>query len=631
MKKEKENKYNEVLANNEVAANKSIAIASLFTAGIVLVLWIIFLTGIIPMKNMLAVNIIFPITVFMLSVPFVAVRIKSTNHSILKYSEIINFALMVALLNIVIPKHAILAWAAIIVLPAHYYTWKTTVFAYMLVIVLMAAVIPASLLIGEWDANLMGANGETFAQISIRFPENPLPHGGVDTYDVTDRLYFLNNFNYYYPDEMSRWKAAYLYYYMARFLCISVIYVIAIRLNGRTQKLMISEAQAKEEKGRLDAELNVASDIQLSALPNVFPKIDKFDVFALTHPAKEVGGDFYNVFQWEDKLLFFIADVSGKGVPAALLMMKTNTLISSILKNSEVPSDALKYTNKELTDHNEQGMFVTAIVGCLDLRTGQATLSNAGHNPPLFKHHSKKFDYVKLPTGFVLGGFPDTKYKSISRKLVRNDILFIYTDGVTEAMNEEGELFGEERLEKYLNSLDPAFTSEQICHAVNDEVCRFAGNAEQADDITMLCLKYNDVVENSSFIVPADKNEVNRVVEFVNKFLDQFHVEQKIVSQIDIAIDEICSNIFNYAYKDKNGTIEVDISITNNVVSISFVDTGEPFNPLEKEDPDVNLGIDERKVGGLGIFIVKQMMDKVSYRYSKNKENILTVVKKVGD
>ncbi|MBO4285833.1 MAG: SpoIIE family protein phosphatase [Bacilli bacterium] len=631
MKKDRDAKFNESLLKNEIAANKAIALASLITAGVVLLLWIIFLTGIVKMKNMTQINIIFPITIFMLAVPFFAVRLPSTKQNILKYSEIINFALMIALLNVVIPKHAILAWAAIIMMAAHYYSRKTTIFAFILVAVLMAAVIPGSMLIGEWDANLMGANGETFAAISTKFPENPLPHGGVDTYDVADRLYFLNNFNYYYPDELSRWVAAYVYYYAARLVCLTVVFLVALRLNSRTERLMISESEAIREKGRISAELNVASDIQLSALPQYFPKINKFDVFALTHPAKEVGGDFYNCFLWEDKLLFFVADVSGKGVPAALLMMKTNTLISSILKNDDNVADALKYTNKELTDHNEQGMFVTAIVGCLNLRTGEVNLGNAGHNPPLFKHHSKKFDYVKLPTGFVLGGFPDTKYKSVSRKFQRNDILFIYTDGITEAMNEDGELYGEERLQSFLNDIDTSLSSEQICHLVNDDVHRFQGNAEQADDITMLCLKYNDIVENSSFVVPADKNEVGRVVEFVNTFLGQFNVEQKILSQIDIAIDEICSNIFNYAYTDKKGTIEVDISINNNVVSIHFVDTGEPFNPLEKEDPNINLPIEERKEGGLGIYMVKKMMDSVSYHYSKNKENVLTITKKVGE
>ena len=529
MKKDRDSKYNESLKKNEVAANKQIALASLITAGFILLIWLLYLTGAFRMRSMFVVNIIFPITIFMLSVPFVAVRIKSTNQSILKYSEIVNFAVTIALLNVVIPKHAILAWATIIMLAAHYYSWKTTVFAYILTVILMAAAVPGALIIGEWDANIMGANSETFAAISTRFPENPLPNGGLNINDVTDRLYFLNNFNYYYPDEMNRWLCAYVYYYFARFVCLTLVFIAAIRLNTRTERLMISESEAIREKGRIAAELNVASDIQLSALPQYFPKINKFDIFALTHPAKEVGGDFYNCFLWEDKLLFFVADVSGKGVPAALLMMKTNTLISSILKNDDNVADALKYTNKELNDHNEQGMFVTAIVGSLNLRTGEVNLGNAGHNPPLYKHHNKKFDYVKLPTGFVLGGFPTTKYKGVSRKFERNDILFIYTDGITEAMNEEGELFGEERLQSFLNGLDASLTSEQICHLVNDEVHRFQGNAEQADDITMLCLKYNDIVENSSFVVPADKKEVDRVVEFIiDQMADLFRGERGI-------------------------------------------------------------------------------------------------------
>ena len=147
----------------------------------------------------------------------------------------------------------------------------------------------------------------------------------------------------------------------------------------------------------------------------------------------------------------------------------------------------------------------------------------------------------------------------------------------------------------------------------------------------MVDLKSTDTNNSSSFSFPADKKEVGRVVDFINGFLEKKDMNSKIISQIDIAVDEICSNIFNYAYKDKKGQVLVEISYKDNAITIRFVDTGVKFNPLEKEDPDVNLSLQERKVGGLGIYLVKQLMDDVKYEYSLKNENILTVIKKVGE
>ena len=147
----------------------------------------------------------------------------------------------------------------------------------------------------------------------------------------------------------------------------------------------------------------------------------------------------------------------------------------------------------------------------------------------------------------------------------------------------------------------------------------------------MVDLKSTDTNNNSSFSFPADKKEVGRVVDFINGFLEKKDMNSKIISQIDIAVDEICSNIFNYAYKDKKGQVLVEISYQDKMVTIRFIDTGVKFNPLEKEDPDVNLSLQERKIGGLGIYLVKQLMDDVKYEYSLKNENILTIIKKVGE
>ena len=623
---------NDAFQKNEIAANKALSYACAFTSFVTFVVWILIASGVFLIKNTRAVNISFPIVVVLLILPLILSKTKLLYWNGFKYYELFTFTLIIAILNIAIPKHALLAWAACVVISSHYYSPRTVTWTFIAVVVFMSASIPLSMIYGEWDANLMGVTDETFTQLSTLFPDKPLPNGGVDPYNLEDRLYFLNHYNDYY-DSLNRWAAGFLYYLAARLICLSVVYVLSYQLNSRTKILYMDEIKSQEEKSRLVTELNVASNIQLSALPKVFPKNKKFDVYALTDAAREVGGDFYNAFTYKDKLCFFIGDVSGKGVPASLLMMKTNTLISSILKGSEDVSKTLMSTNNELCQQNDEGMFVTAVVGVLDLTTGMATFANAGHNPPLLKRANEEYNYFKLPKGFVLGGFENTKYERFDKQFMTGDILFLYTDGVTEAMNSNSELYGEKRLQDLLNSLSDDLSSEEICKAVNDDVKEFVGNAEQSDDITMLCVKYTDKVETSTFVVPADKQEVGRITSFINEFLTKKNINEKILSQIDVAVDEVCSNIFNYAYKNKNkkGKVTVEVIYRNNTVTINFIDTGIKFNPLDKDDPNIDLPLEEREIGGLGIYMVKQLMDDVKYEYTAKKQNILTIVKKVGE
>lgn len=628
MKKDQSIK-SQALLDNEIKANLALSYGCVFTAFVLFVAWMLILTGLFRIKSLNFININFPVLIVLLVLPFTLSFTKLVRRPFFKYAVLIIFTIIVAAVNVAIPKHAIIAWAACIVIASHYYSPRTVTVTFIATAVMMAISVPLAMLYGEWDANLMGVTDEVFTQFSTLFPDKPLPNGGTDPYDLTDRIYFLNHYNDYY-DSMNRWGAAYAYYYTARFVCLLLVYALSLQLNQRSEKILYSEIRAQEEKSKLSAELNVASDIQLSALPREFPENDKFDIYAITDPAKEVGGDFYNAFIYKDKLFFLIGDVSGKGVPAALFMMKTVTLLCSILKGDEDITNALRYTNHELCIQNDTGMFVTAIVGCLDLKTGKTSFVNAGHNPPILGSENK-YDYFKLPAGFLLGGLEGSRYKQLDRTLKHGDTIFIYTDGVTEAMNENDELYGEKRLKELLNSLPETATAKEICDAVQEDIKKFVGEVSQSDDITMLALKFNEKVDTSSFSVPADKKEVGRVVSFINDFVSKHNVNEKLMNQIDVAVDEICSNIFNYAYKDKKGEVTVVISFKDETLKISFIDNGVRFNPLDKEDPNVNLPLEERPIGGLGIFLVKQLMDDVTYEYSPNGENILTIVKKVGE
>jgi len=254
----------------------------------------------------------------------------------------------------------------------------------------------------------------------------------------------------------------------------------------------------KDAEARIDAELAFAKAIQHSALPSVFPPYPnrkEFDIWATMHTAKEVGGDFYDYyFVNEETLAFLVADVSGKGIPAAMFMMTAKTLLKSYAETGMSVEKVFIHANEELCEGNETGMFVTAWMGLLNTKTGVITFANAGHNPPLVKHADGTFSYLKTRPGLVLAGMEGVRYRKNEVQLDPGDIIYLYTDGVTEAVNVDEELYGEERLQMVLNANADADT-QTICEEVKVNVDAFAGEVPQFDDITMVCLKYNGIHE----------------------------------------------------------------------------------------------------------------------------------------
>ncbi len=249
------------------------------------------------------------------------------------------------------------------------------------------------------------------------------------------------------------------------------------------------------ERERIATELNVATQIQASMLPSIFPPFPsrkEFDIFATMQPAKEVGGDFYDFFMVDDDhLAVVIADVSGKGVPAALFMVIAKTLIKNSLQEGGKPADVFTSVNAQLCENNEAGMFVTAWMAVYEISTGKLTFVNAGHNPPLIKRKDGSFEYLKSRAGFVLAGMGGMKYRDNENFLAAGDILYLYTDGVTEATSVDEQLFGEDRLKAVLDkNADVSLT--QLLHMVKGDIDLFVNGAEQFDDITMLALKISD-------------------------------------------------------------------------------------------------------------------------------------------
>ena len=252
--------------------------------------------------------------------------------------------------------------------------------------------------------------------------------------------------------------------------------------------------KATAEKERIGAELNVATQIQADMLPRIFPAFPErkeFDIYATMTPAKEVGGDFYDFFLVDDDhLAMVIADVSGKGVPAALFMVIAKTLIKNHAQNRETPGEVFTQTNAQLCEGNDAGLFVTAWMGVLEISTGKFVYVNAGHNPPLLKRAGGQYEWLKSRPGFVLAGMEGIRYRENTLELMPGDTLYLYTDGVTEATSSAQELYGEERLQAALNEASELPVS-QLLPRIKNCIDTFVGDAEQFDDITMLGLQYH--------------------------------------------------------------------------------------------------------------------------------------------
>ena len=250
-------------------------------------------------------------------------------------------------------------------------------------------------------------------------------------------------------------------------------------------------AHVTSEKERIGAELHVATQIQADMLPRIFPPFPErgeFNIYATMTPAKEVGGDFYDFFLVDqDHLAVVIADVSGKGVPAALFMVIAKTLIKNHAQAGQEPAQVFETVNNQLCSNNEAGMFVTAFLGVLEISTGRFTYVNAGHNPPLAALGGQEYDWLPVRSGFVLAGMENIRYRQQEILFQPGDSLLLYTDGVTEALNPAQELYSDQRLKDFLNSgvLTGQPLEEQL-RLLHGDIERFAGGAEQADDITML-------------------------------------------------------------------------------------------------------------------------------------------------
>jgi sigma-B regulation protein RsbU (phosphoserine phosphatase) len=391
-------------------------------------------------------------------------------------------------------------------------------------------------------------------------------------------------------------------------------------------------------KERIESELKIARDIQMSMVPKTFPPFPnrpEFDLYATLVPAREVGGDFYDfLFIDDNRLCFAIGDVSGKGIPAALFMAVTRTLFRTAATNVSQPDKILSLLNLETCRNNDSCMFVTVFCAVLDTRTGKVEYSNGGHNLPYLISHDE-ITTLKNTGGMALGFTEDATYRSEKIVLRAGDGLFLYTDGVTEAMDDRGNQFSEPRLEAFLHQVNGSSATE-IIHRAVDQVKHHSAGAPQSDDITVLTLKYlrnREEMLSSAIVVELKNNlsEIERLTRIADDFGRRHHIDAEASHHLKVALDEILTNIISYAYADaEEHSIVTRFSLEQGQLTVQVEDDGRPFNPLNAPEPDTKQLLEERPIGGLGIYLMRKLMDEVEYR-RQNDRNILVMKLKVKE
>lgn len=401
----------------------------------------------------------------------------------------------------------------------------------------------------------------------------------------------------------------------AALLLILIVFVcVYMRMKGDAEKITL--LRNVEDKRRAE-DLATARTIQVSSLPNAFPPypnlVNSIDLFAAMRTAKEVGGDFYDFYRLDaNRLALVIADVSGKGVPAAMFMMRAKTTINSVLSTGGDLVDAVAEANDKLCEGNVTTMFVTAWIGIVDLRNGKISYVNAGHNAPLVRRVNGKVEWLRMKPNIALGAMAGMKFRVNELRLAPGDALFLYTDGVNEATNRDNVFYGDEAL--YNSFSNATGTAQAVIKQMLKDVNNFTNGAPQADDITMLSF----VFIGASAIFHSTPSGLIAAKEFCDELC--------MSPRVAVVMDEIASNIVRCSHSHE---FEVRLVRKGRDIIMTFRDSGDKFNPLELPPPDITKSVEERVPGGLGIFMVRKMARDIKYEYI-NGQNVLTITVEVS-
>ena len=396
----------------------------------------------------------------------------------------------------------------------------------------------------------------------------------------------------------------------------------------------LSETAANQAS--MESELKVAGDIQMAMLPKEFPTYNdndnqKFDVFATLTPAKNIGGDLFDFYTRDEKLFFCIGDVSGKGVPASLVMAVTRTLFRTVSSHEASPERLMQAINERLSVDNESGMFVTFFIGVLDLPTGRLRYCNAGHDAPILI--GKTIGSLPVAPNIPLGVLSGWKYNMQETKIDYMTTIFLYTDGLTEAMDIDNRQFGQKRIKSAIDDVAAKHKHlpKPLIEHMTAAVAAFVGRAEQSDDLTMVAIQYTKQELNEHFVrsitLPNDVQDVPRLAEFVDSVCEEVGFDMTTTMQMNLAIEEAVVNVMNYAYPPgQSGEVNIEAMVNDVRLKVVISDQGLPFDPTAKGEVDTTLSAEDRPIGGLGIHLVRQLMDTINYERVDGR-NILTLRK----
>ena len=421
---------------------------------------------------------------------------------------------------------------------------------------------------------------------------------------------------------------------------IILLHLLGITLIGYLiYRTIVSEKRllsVGRERELMETELNIAKNIQQAMLSKTFPPFPQrkdCDVYAFLKPAKEVGGDFYDFLIRDEKLFFCIGDVAGKGVPAALVMTVVTSMFRMLSAREAAPDRIVSDMNEEFGNNNEYNIFITAFIGVLDLPTGRLRFCNAGHCSPLINAQP-----IEVEANLPIGAFPDFRYSGQERMIKPGDDIFLFTDGLSEAVDANENMFGMERITESCRKYreDPTSNNPKgITEGTVESAKQFIGDNMLSDDLTILAIKYtrqpNGVLISKSINMPCDLAEIPRLADFVNEICETLNLSPTTTMQMNVAIEEAVVNVMSYAYpKGVVGDVTVEATASKERLKITIIDTGKPFDPTTRGNVDITQPVEERTIGGLGIHLMRLYMDSINYERFEGK-NILTLRKTIDN
>lgn len=399
---------------------------------------------------------------------------------------------------------------------------------------------------------------------------------------------------------------------------------------------------ARQQRQMIEREMHIAHDIQMKILRGDFPS----ELCATLVPMREVGGDLYDFYQDDQTLYFIIGDVSGKGIPAAMMMGATTTLFRMAARHCSTPAMIISEINQVLSERNPGLMFITAFVGKIDMQHGLLTYCNAGHNPPVINGVLLDTD-PDIPIGYD----HDYSYRQYGALFPEGSRLVLYTDGITESRNKERKMMGVHRLMEIVAKYQKE-TPQVMTERILADAQQYAKGTEQVDDITLMCIANNTPQIIPSLVITNEIEELQRVKQLLREYCDcllptlnsprkdtlskrESSTRSSFTRKVLLAVEEAVVNIINYAYpKGHMGRIDIDIQGTpatggTGDITIRLADYGEYFDPNKRKAIDVTQKVDEREVGGLGIYLYQQLMDTVIYERTDDGRNVLTMTKNI--